>query len=71
MYETEKQFLRLFKQVRKLALLDSPLPLFKKAKEKLQNLSEEPYEKAIFSLFNPIDWVESKIQSKKFVDLIP
>lgn len=71
MYETEKQFLRLFKQVRKLALLDSPLPLFKKAKEKLQNLSEEPYEKAIFSLFNPIDWVESKIQSKKIVDLIP
>lgn len=70
LYQFESVVLRFIRKLTRVHTREQLLELFAEAREELQPLAEDPLEKKAFEFFHPLLWLESKIERRKFADLV-
>ncbi len=70
LYQFESVVLRFIRKLTRVHTRDQLLALFAEVREELQPLAEDPLEKKAFEFFHPLLWLESKIERRKFADLV-
>lgn len=69
-YKFEREMLKLFKALEKAANKKERVEQFKKIKDRIRELSKDPYERRVLEYFDFISWFNSKIKNKPFDYLV-
>ncbi|MCP4441773.1 MAG: hypothetical protein GY810_22940 [Aureispira sp.] len=70
LYQVEIQLLKFLRKLTQLPLNESPTPLLEQFKQELLELQKDEFEAAAFSFFDLITWVNSKLQSIDFRQML-
>lgn len=70
LYQFETVVLRFIRKLTRVHTREQLLALFAEVREELQPLTQDPLEKKAFEFFHPVLWLESKIERKKFADIV-
>lgn len=70
LYQFETVVLRFIRKLTRIHTREQLHVLFVDIRKELQPLAQDPYEKKAFEFFHPVLWLESKIEKKKFSDVV-
>lgn len=70
LYQFETVVLRFIRKLTRVHTREQLNALFVDVRKELQPLTEDPYEKKAFEFFHPVLWLDSKIEKKKFSELV-